>query len=226
MSHTAAPLPEPIARALRILRRQRWIAREALGHDPPGCKHHPEEASMEENLRRVLAAIERAGASWALVGAEAVNLYVGPRATEDFDLVVAAGGFEAALREIRLEFNGPPEVDIGAAVRLPTLAIDLIRSSCHELFRIAIDRARPAGPMRVPPPEVVMALKFLSSISPWRHEDDRKQDALDLIRVYRAVGREGDRAELLRLGGLAYPGAERELGELLGKIDRGEPITI
>lgn len=181
---------------------------------------------MEENLRRAVAAIERAGAQWVLVGAQAVNLYVQPRATEEFDLVVSGGRLEHALREIRLEFGDPPEVDIGPAVRLPTLGIDLIKSTSHPLFRTALERARREGDVLLPPPEVLMALKFLSAVSSWRQEEDRKQDALDLIRVYRKVAPDIDRDELIRLGGSAYPGAERQFSAMIDKLDRGEEISI
>lgn len=219
-------LPEPIRTALRILERQRSLARRALGGDPPGCVHHPEEGMMEENLRRVIGAIERAGAEWALIGAEAINLYVQPRATEDFDLVVSGGRFAHVMEEIRKEFGSPPEVDIGPAVRLPSLAIDLIRSTSHELFREALSQAQKRGDVRVPPPESLIALKFMSAVSPWRKDEDRKQDALDLIRLYRENAPRLNRAEMVRLAALVYPGGDREFTAMLDKLDRGESISI
>lgn len=181
---------------------------------------------MEENLRRTIAAIERSQAEWVLVGAEAVNLYVEPRATEDFDLVVAGGRFAYVLREMGREFGELEQIDVGAATRFPGIGIDLIRSDAHALFRLALERARVQGPMRVPPPEVVIALKFLSAINPWRKPADRKQDALDLVRIYAERVPELDRAEMMRLASLAYPGAEREFAALLGQIDRGEDLKL
>lgn len=181
---------------------------------------------MEDILQRAIAAIDRAGADWVLVGAEAVNLYARPRATADVDLIIGAGRLAHVLRELRAEFQSPEEIDISAAVRIPSLNLDLIRSNSHPLFRIALERAVARGSMRIPPPEVVIALKFLSSISPWRAEDDRKQDSLDWIRVYRNQAPQLDRTEMIRLSGLAYPGAEREFQALLDKIDRGEELRI
>jgi hypothetical protein len=218
-------LPEPIVRSLRILQRQRAFAQRVIGGDPPGMAHHP-EGDMEENLRRTVAAIEGAGSGWALVGAQAINLFIPPRATEDFDLVVSGGRFAHVLKELRREFGDPPEVDLGAAVRFPTLGIDLIRSTTHALFGVALERAVPRQDARVPPVEVLIALKFLSTVSPWRREEDRKQDALDLIRLYRAQAADLDRAEMVRLGGLAYPGAEREFTALIDKLDRGDEVAI
>ncbi len=181
---------------------------------------------MEDNLRRTIAVFERAGASWVVVGAEALNIYVRARATEDVDIVVAGGRFAHVLEEMRREFKTPQEVDISAAVRFPGIGIDLVRSTTHALFRIALDRAVAKGPVRVPPAEVLLALKFLSCISPWRADVDRKQDALDLIRLYQTVAPHLDRAEATCLAGLAYPGAEREFTALLDKIDRGEEVNI
>ncbi len=208
------PLPDGMQRGMAILRRQRALARNV------------EESNLEDNLRRTIATIERAGATWVVVGAEAVNVYVGPRATEDVDIVVAGGRFTHTIEEMRKEFENPQEVDISAAVRFPTIGIDLVRSTTHALFRIALERAVEKGSVRVPPPEVLLALKFLSCISPWRADVDRKQDALDLIRLYQTVAPRLDRAEATRLAAMAYPGAEREFTALLDKIDRGEEVRI
>lgn len=220
------PFPAPTRRAMAILRRQRSLKRNAASQISGAIPFAGNEENMENNLRRTIAALERAGASWVVVGAEALNIYVRPRATEDVDIVVAGGRFAYVLEEMRKEFENPQEVDISAAVRFPGIGIDLVRSTTHALFRIALERAVTKGPLRVPPPEVLLALKFLSCISPWRADVDRKQDALDLIRLYQTVAPHLDRAEATRLAGLAYPGAEREFTALLEKIDRGEEVKI
>jgi len=54
----------------------------------------------------------------------------------------------------------------------------------------------------------------------------RRQDVTDISFLYEVAGAELDRALMLELAGLVYPGAEREFGELLDKIDRGDPISI
>jgi hypothetical protein len=48
----------------------------------------------------------------------------------------------------------------------------------------------------------------------------------DISFIYEVTGAELDRSLMLELAGLVYPGAEREFGELLDKIDRGDPISI
>jgi len=75
--------------------------------------------------------------------------------------------------------------------------------------------------------EMLIALKFLATVDAWRDEDRRRQDMVDLAKVYRAVEPgQFDHEQAVRLGGLAYPGAERELRKLLDKIDRGKPLSI
>ena len=40
------------------------------------------------------------------------------------------------------------------------------------------------------------------------------------------MGSELDRTEMTALAKMVYPGADREFGELIAKIDRGDPISI
>ncbi len=55
---------------------------------------------------------------------------------------------------------------------------------------------------------------------------DRKQDAADLINVYQATGDEFDRDAAIAYGRTVYPGAERELAELLDGIDSGRDVPV
>ena len=80
--------------------------------------------------------------------------------------------------------------------------------------------------MRVPPVELLLVLKFLAATSPWRDVADRKQDVADLIRLYRAAGAEFEREAALRHAARVYPRAEVELARILGRIDRGEDVSI
>jgi hypothetical protein len=81
--------------------------------------------------------------------------------------------------------------------------------------------------MDVPRTEVLIALKFLAAISPRRDRDKRAQDVVDLRTAYRKVGADRlDTEEMIQLAGLAYPNADQEFQTLLGKIDRGEPLSI
>jgi hypothetical protein len=155
-----------------------------------------------------------------------VKTYVEPRATVGIDFIIDARRLRAVLSELEKDVGAIQTVDMGAAVRVTNLAIDLIRGDNHPLFRAALDAATDKGGVRVPPPEILVVLKFLSAVSPWRRLADRKQDAADLIRVYQALEAEFDRAGAIQLARRVYPGAEREFETVLDRIDRGEDVSL
>ncbi len=212
--------PESVRRSLRILAVHRSLF--------PGRPTRGWGFTMtESDIVRVIEVFEGAGARWALVGSYAVGLLTEPRATIDFDFIIEERRLRPVLRELARVFGDLDEEDIGAAIRLRAIDVDLIRSNNHPLFREALDRARRMGDWRVPPPEVLIALKFLSAVNPWRNRDKRAQDLVDLRRIYHAVGPDDlDRSDLVRLSALVYPGAEREFEALLGRIERGDPIEL
>jgi hypothetical protein len=181
----------------------------------------------ETDIVRVIEVFEKERARWALVGAYAVGLLTEPRATVDFDFIVEERKLKGVLRSLRAVFGELDLDDIGAAIRLRAIDVDLIRSNNHPLFREALDRAELAGDWRIPPPELIIVLKFLSAVSPWRNREKRRQDMADLAAVYDAVGfDELDRGEMVEFAGLVYPGAEREFESILARIDRGDSIEI
>ena len=57
-------------------------------------------------------------------------------------------------------------MEIGAALRLPSLSVDLIRGDNHPLFRAALDEAQVRQGVRVPAVELLLVLKFLAAASP------------------------------------------------------------
>ena len=181
---------------------------------------------MENLLGRVVAVLEQSNTRWALVGAHAVGLLVEPRATADVDFVVDDRNLRGILRALEQEFGQLEVHDLGPALRLEQLDVDLIRASNHPLFGEVLDHTRLVGQWRVPVPEALMAMKFLSAISPWRAQDKKLHDLGDLVALYRAVGDELEHPLLVKLAGLAYPGAEKELQKLLRRIDQGEPLQI
>ncbi len=181
---------------------------------------------MEQTYRQVIAAVERAGSRWTVVGAHAVNCYVRPRATDDIDLVVEAKKLRVILRTIEEDVGQVEVDDIGAAVRLLNLSVDLIRSDNHPLFCAALDHGQQLGGVRVPPAELLLALKFLAAVSPWRKAAQRAQDTADLIAVYQELGSDLDRDAAVRHAGQVYNGAGEELAMILDQIDRGEKVRI
>ncbi|MCP4657236.1 MAG: hypothetical protein GY856_17645 [bacterium] len=182
---------------------------------------------MEDRIARVVAIFQQVGSRWALVGAHAIGTLAEPRATTGFDFVVEGSKLRAIIKALEEEFGDLDVVDLGPAIRLRTLDVDLIRSTTHSLFREALTQVRPVADWNVPVPEVMIVLKFLAAVSPWRERTKRMQDIVDLTVLVTAVGREElDGALLKGLAAQVYPGGEKELEALLGRIEQGEPITI
>lgn len=209
-------MPETIRRSLAILAATRAIV-----------QHQEGAQVMEERISRVVRTFQLVGARWALVGAHAIGTLTEPRATADFDFVVEGSKLRAIVGALEEEFGELDVVDLGPAMRLRALDIDLIRSTTHSLFAEALTHVRGVADWQVPVPEVLVVLEFLAAGSPWRERTKRMQDIVDLSVLVVAVGREELDGELLtELAAQVYPGAEAELETLLGRIERGEPITV
>ena len=181
----------------------------------------------EKDIARAVQIFGEAGAKWALVGAHATGLFTEPRATADFDFIIEGTKLDDVVAALSAEHGDLDVEDIGAALRLRAIDIDLIRSDNHPLFGMALTHITHVRDWCVPRVEVIIALKFLAATSPWRNSDKRGQDVVDLRSVYRSVGRDGLDMQLgMDLAALVYPTAERELAEMLDRIDRGEKIQI
>src|ERR1041384_4775008 len=85
----------------------------------------------EADVIRVVEVFEASRARWALVGAHAIGRITEPRATADFDFIVEGAKLVSVLRKLTAEFGELGENDIGAAIQLRTIDVDLIRSSNH-----------------------------------------------------------------------------------------------
>lgn len=215
---SVAGIPEAIRRSMQILEAHRALF---------GTRGTARSTTREADVTGVVEVFEANRAAWALVGAHAVGLLTEPRATAGFDFIVESAKLSKIVRDLTARFGELDPREIGAAIQLTSIDIDLIRSTNHPLFEEALRQVQAVGAWKVPRTETLIALKFLAAISPWRNRDKRALDIVDLRRIYLEVGADQlDRDEMLRLGGLAYPGAEAELRGLLDKIDRGDPIAI
>lgn len=212
----AFPLPQSIRTSLAILGATRAIV-----------QRQEEARKMEETIARVVAIFQQSGTRWALIGAHAIGTLTQPRATADFDFVVEEPKLRGIVKALEQEFGELDAVDLGPALRLQALDVDLIRSATHPLFREALSHVRLVGDWNIPLPEVLMVLKFLAAVSPWRDRTKRMQDTVDLSTLFLAVGRDQLDADLLKkLAAQVYPGAERGFEALLDRIESGEPVTI
>lgn len=211
-------IPEPIRKSMQILERHRALF---------GTRGKARATMSQVDISRVVDVFESNQVDWVVVGAHAVGLLTEPRATVDFDFIVESSKLKAILRGLTEAFGELGVQDIGAAVQLTSIDVDLIRSTNHPLFREALRDVRAVGEWKVPRTEVLIALKFLAAISPWRDPAKKTRDVSDIAALYLAADSdELDREEVIRFGGFAYPGAEREVRVLLDRIDRGELLAI
>lgn len=209
-------VPKTVQSSLEILRASRALA-----------PRDRDTETMEETVRRAVAVFERLGVTWALVGAHAIGMLTEPRATVDFDFVVEESSLKALVAALEAEFGDLEAFDMGPALRLGALSIDLIRSTTHPLFGEALRHTRDIEGWRVPRPEVLIVLKFLSAVNPWRGRTKKMYDVADLRAAFHAVGPQHlDRAFMAKLAAQVYPGAEREFAALLDKLERGEPVSV
>jgi hypothetical protein len=181
----------------------------------------------EVDVGRVIEVFESCHVRWALVGTYAIGLVTEPRATPDFDFIVETAGLASAISRLAKEFGELGETDMGAEIQLKAIDVDLIGASNHPLFLVALEQVRRVRDWKVPPTEVLIVLKLMAARSLRRDRYQRMQDMADLCRVYEVGQRDLDRSAMIELSRLVYPGAERELTELLDKIaasrSRSEP---
>src|SRR6185503_11383011 len=172
-------IPAPIRQSMRILATHRAL----FGRGASGGRGA--RAMSEADVTRVVRVFKAKRARWPLVGAHAIGLITEPRATADFDFIVDAAKLDDIVRALTKEFGPLKERDIGAAVRLKAIDIDLIRSTEHPLFEVALQRRRTVGHWRVPRTEVLIVLKFMAAVSMRRSRDKRAFDVGDIIGMYR-----------------------------------------
>jgi hypothetical protein len=213
-------IPEPIRQSMRILATHRAL----FGHRRSAARGA--RVMSEMDIVRVIRVFKAKRARWALVGAHAIGLVTEPRATADFDFIVDAAKLDDVVRALTKEFGPLDERDIGAAIQLTAIDVDLIRSTDHPLFGVALEQRRTVGDWRVPRTEVLIVLKFMAAVSLRRNRDERTRDVADIMLVYRTASGKLDRALMIELSRQVYRGAEVEFGQLLDKLDRGEPISI
>lgn len=175
--------------------------------------------------------LEQAGIDWVMVGAEAVNLYLKrPRATMDVDIVVRTAHVRRVKKIVRdmCEVMKDTEVHFKALLSPDPmrLELDVIKSQSHELFEAALENQVVREGVRVPRVEALLALKYLSAVSPWRARSDKLQDITDFMRAYRDNQSRIDRQLLIDLASRAHKGARKEFEHFLDAIEKNKPITI
>ncbi len=168
---------------------------------------------------------------WVLVGAEAMNLYLKrPRATVDVDIVVRKKDFrkiEKVLREICVDLTETQVHWSGLISRPPMLLeLDVIKSTSHVLFEATLDLKTIVDGVKAAPVECVLALKYLSSVSPWRPKGKKHIDIGDFIITFKDNAEQLNRDRLIHLASRAHANAGKEFLVFLDAVENDKPITL
>jgi len=171
------------------------------------------------------------GIEWVLVDAEGINLYrKRPRATVDVDLVIRQRHVRKAARVLKELCTKVQETEVhwrGVLSEVPRLLeVDLIKSGSHELFDAALDQKVEFENVPVPRVEALLALKYLSAISPGRAHGDKHQDAADFIHAFNDNRGRIDRPFLVELASRAHRGARPDFEQFLQAVEAGKPIVL
>ncbi len=225
-------LPPNFQTGLDLLERGYALSRDngspAPGPALPGAAAPPALAVLVLDLFRRL---EDEKIDWVLVGGEAVNLYrKQPRATVDVDLVVRQKHIRKAKKVLAEMCGAVKESEVHLkAVLSPQpreLTVDVIKSQAHELFEATLDRRTLVEGIWAPPIEALLALKYLSAVSPWRPLGDKHQDASDFIKAYKDCRAHVNRGLLIELASRAHQNARVEFPVFLDAVEKDGPITL
>jgi hypothetical protein len=179
----------------------------------------------------VARVLRDAGVKYVIVGAHAANGYTGkPRATVDVDVIVqhpkkAAAAIATAFPHLQMQDT--PMVTRFKDEQLE--AIDIMKPVMSKLWPRLLKDAREMQVgdhnIRVPSLEGVLAAKFASMASPTRRVPDKKQDAVDFIRMVEANSRI-DSTVLKELGELVVPGGGTFVEKLVEDVRAGCPLQF
>ena len=179
----------------------------------------------------VARVLDDAGVRYVIVGAHAANGYTGrPRATVDVDVIVQFP--KKAAKAIALAFPLLRIQDSPVVTRFMDQdmeSIDLMKPSASKLWSRLLREAQDVRigrqTIRIPGLEGVLAAKFSSMVSPLRRLTDKKQDAVDFMRIIEA-NPTINRALLAELGGLVYNGGGVEILKLVDDTRAGRQINL
>jgi Nucleotidyl transferase AbiEii toxin, Type IV TA system len=190
-----------------------------------------EMGTLPPKVLEFLNRLEAEEIEWVLVGAEAINLYLlRPRATVDVDIVVRQKHLRKAKKIVNEAAQEVRDTEVHFhAVLSPDpnrLELDVIKSQSHRLFEAALDHATVIEGVRVPKLEALLALKYRSTVSPWRQVADKHQDVADFIHAFKDNQGRIDRALLVELASRAHERGPVEFPAFLEAVEKDRPLTI
>lgn len=185
-------------------------------------------------LIEVIRVLNDAKISFVLVGAHGLATWRGkPRATEDVDIVVAAKQLKKAVTVLTASFENLESVDLAVVVRLRDrethdVLIDVMkpfqqpyREALKHTHTVTID----GESVRIPSLEMALVMKFSAMISINRADEDKHLDAHDFIRMVKNNPKI-DKRELARFATLVYPEADKEILDMVRRVEAGEQLIL
>ncbi len=185
-------------------------------------------------LIEVIRVLNDAKISFVLVGAHGLATWRGkPRATEDVDVVVAAKQLKKAVAALTASFENLESVDLAVVVRLRDrethdVLIDVMKPF-QQPYREALKHTRTVTidgeSVRIPSLEMALVMKFSAMISINRADEDKHLDAHDFIRMVKNNPKI-DKRELARFATLVYPEADKEILDMVRRVEAGEQLIL
>jgi hypothetical protein len=182
----------------------------------------------------IVRVLRSAGVSFVLAGAHGLGGWTGkPRATADVDVIVAKRHLKKAVQALSAAFPELEAVDCPVVVRFrppgtQDTVIDVMKPNQGVIAAALKNTHTVRGgrqSYRIPSLEMALALKFAAMISPYRHVDDKLQDAVDFRRIVNA-NPNVNAGKLAVLGALVYPDGGRKIVEMVRRVRAGERLEL
>jgi len=214
-------LPKNLETGLLLLERGHFLRHG--GKVPP--------ANLPQKVLDLFNRLESEKIDWVMVGAEALNLYLErPRATVDVDIVVRKKHLRKVKKILSEICQSLEDTEVHLkAILSPDpnrLELDVIKSQSHQLFGLALDHKVSKEGVWVPRLEALLALKYLSAVSPRRKIGDKHQDTADFIKAFKDNQSRIDRALLVDFASRAHRKAREEFEKFLDAVENDRPITL
>jgi hypothetical protein len=193
-----------------------------------------QRAQMLAVLSEIFAEV---GSDHTLVGGIAVGYHGRLRATVDVDVLVPQrkiGRIQKALVARGYVVTRHPGMirvyEPGADPKEAEAIADLVEREANPVLRAAALTGEDAlvlgQPVKVVARGALVALKFHAAVSRSRRVEDRYQDVADLGRIVRKAFSPEDETLALDIAEHSYPGARKDLQEMLADLRADKPVRL
>lgn len=187
---------------------------------------------LDVSVENVIAALNKVGVSFVLMGTHAINGYRDEaRATQDVDVLVVKKDVRKAVRTLEKLFPYLETVENSAVVRFVNpvsqkVVIDVMKPA-SQAMRVVFRQTVSIGEShRIPDLEMAVISKFLAMKAPNRKRPRRILDLADLMNIVVTNRNTLDLEKLRLLGDKVRPHGGQEISAIIEDIDTDRPIEI